>query len=86
VSLGSSVLMIGLSVMFAWGVSHLTQYTLTELLLAYSPGGLAEMGLLALALQLEVALVSTHHILRILLVVAGASILMPLFGISKRKS
>ena len=86
VSLGSSMLMIALSVVFALVVSHLTPYTLTELLLAYSPGGLAEMGLLALALHLEVALVSTHHILRILLVVAGASFFMPLFGINARNS
>lgn len=85
ISLGSSVLMIILSATFALLVSRLTQYSLTELLLAYSPGGLAEMGLLALALQLEVALVSTHHILRILMVVAGASALMPLFGIAKPK-
>ncbi|MFC5584192.1 AbrB family transcriptional regulator [Nitratireductor kimnyeongensis] len=83
VSLGSCFLMILLSCAFAFGVSHLTQYTLTELLLAYSPGGLAEMGVLALALQLDVALVSTHHVLRIFLVVIGARALMPLFGIKK---
>jgi membrane AbrB-like protein len=81
VAFGSCVLMIGLSIVFALGVSYVTQYTLIELLLAYSPGGLAEMGLLALALNVEVALVSTHHILRILIVATGASLLMPLFGI-----
>lgn len=83
VSMGSSLLMIALSIAFAFGVSRFTPYTLTELLLAYSPGGLAEMGLLALALHLEVALVTTHHILRILMVAIGASILMPLFGITR---
>jgi membrane AbrB-like protein len=42
------------------------------LLLAYSPGGLAEMSLIALAIQADVAFVSTHHIVRILLVVSLA--------------
>ncbi|WP_255663330.1 AbrB family transcriptional regulator [Nitratireductor sp. B36] len=82
-SLGSCFLMILLSCAFAFGVSHLTEYTLTELLLAYSPGGLAEMGVLALALHLDVALVSTHHVLRIFLVVICARSLMPLFGIKR---
>jgi membrane AbrB-like protein len=86
VSLGSTILLIGISAAFALLVSRLTSYSLSELLLAYSPGGLAEMGLLALALNLEVALVSTHHIFRILIVVAGATAIMPLFGIGKRTS
>lgn len=86
ISIGSTAILLSLSMGFAMIVSHLTQYSLTELLLAYSPGGLAEMGLLALALHLEVALVSTHHILRIFFVAFGASMLMPLFGIKKRKA
>lgn len=85
ISVGSTIILLSLSIGAALIVSNLTQYSLTELLLAYSPGGLAEMGLLALALHLEVALVSTHHILRIFFVVFGASTLMPLFGIAKRK-
>lgn len=82
-SLGSTVILIAFSIAFAWLISRAGAYTLTELLLAYSPGGLAEMGLLALALQLEVVLVSSHHILRIIIVVIGATALMPLFGIKK---
>jgi membrane AbrB-like protein len=81
IAVGSTILMIGISSLFALGLSQLTNYSFSELLLAYSPGGLAEMGLLALALHLDVALVSTHHIFRILIVVAGASFAMPLFGI-----
>lgn len=82
-SLGSCVLMIGLSIVFALAVSRITDHTLTELILAYSPGGLAEMGLLALAFNLEVAFVSTHHILRIALVAIGAAALMPLARIKR---
>lgn len=84
VSLGATLLLVCLSLGFAWAVAQLSDYSVTELLLAYSPGGLAEMGLLALGLQLEVALVSTHHLVRIMLVVLGATLLMPLFGIKRR--
>ena len=38
------------------------------LVLAYSPGGLAEMGLVALYLHLDTALVACHHIFRVVLV------------------
>lgn len=72
VSLGSCVIMIALSIGVALLVSRLTDHTLIELMLAYSPGGLAEMGLLALAFNLEIAFVSTHHILRIAFVVIAA--------------
>jgi len=40
--------------------------------LAYAPGGLAEMSLIALALHADVAFVSSHHVVRILLIVTLA--------------
>ena len=39
------------------------------LLLAFVPGGIAEMGLVALALGQDVAFVSTHHVARVVLVI-----------------
>ena len=71
----SSILLIVLASLFAWGGAWLSGHALAELLLSYSPGGLAEMGILAIALQLEVAMISTHHAIRVLLVVMGASAL-----------
>jgi membrane AbrB-like protein len=45
-----------------------TGFGLPQLLLAFAPGGVAEMGLLTLALGIDVALVTTCHIGRILMV------------------
>jgi uncharacterized membrane protein AbrB (regulator of aidB expression) len=46
---------------------------LSHSFLAYSPGGLTEMSLLALAMDQEVAYVSMMHIARISLVVLAAA-------------
>ncbi len=43
-----------------------------DLLLAYAPGGMAEMSLIGLALGANAAFVATHHIARIALVVVAA--------------
>ncbi|HSK41850.1 MAG TPA: AbrB family transcriptional regulator, partial [Arenibaculum sp.] len=45
---------------------------LSGLILAYAPGGLAEMSLIALSLDLDTAFVSTHHMVRIILIVVLA--------------
>jgi uncharacterized protein len=42
------------------------------LMLAYAPGGLAEMSIVALALHYEVAFVAAHHVARISVVVLCA--------------
>ena len=39
------------------------------LLLAYAPGGLAEMSLVALGIGSDVAFVATHHIIRIAIII-----------------
>jgi uncharacterized membrane protein AbrB (regulator of aidB expression) len=39
------------------------------LLLAFSPGGIAEMGIIAVALGIDPLFVATHHVARIGLVV-----------------
>ena len=43
--------------------------------LAFAPGGLAEMGLIALSLQMSVVYVTAHHVLRIVLSVLIAQFL-----------
>lgn len=72
----STLLMIGVAVAFALGLTRVTGIPLSQSFLAYSPGGLTEMSLLALAMKQDVAFVSTLHILRITLVIAAAA---PLF-------
>jgi len=71
-SLGATGVMMAVTALFTWIVSHLSHIDSILVLLAYSPGGLAEMSLVALALQADVAYVAMHHTVRIALVVIGA--------------
>ena len=52
--------------------------------LAYAPGGVAEMGLVALSLGASVIFVTAHHVLRIVLAVAFAGILWARVGPGRR--
>lgn len=72
-SLGSTLILLVLTVSFATAMSRLTGFSPVTLMLAYSPGGLAEMSLIALALHLDVALVAALHMVRILVVMLSAS-------------
>lgn len=65
-------LMIGLAVTAAALLSGPVGVPLSALVLALAPGGLAEMSLVALALGVDVAFVSTHHVFRVILIVAAA--------------
>jgi hypothetical protein len=69
---GGTVVLLGSALLAAWLGHLLTGLPVPELTLAYSPGGLAEMSLVALALGLDAALVATHHIVRIFLIVVCA--------------
>ena len=77
-SAGSTVILLAITLLFALLVSRVSSHGVVPLLLAYSPGGLAEMSLVALALQIEVAFVAAHHIFRILFVMLSAS---PVFAL-----
>lgn len=72
VALGSTLVLLVATLGFAWGLAVWTGLPLPGLVLAYAPGGLAEMSLIALALSLDAAFVATHHILRIFLIVVLA--------------
>ena len=74
ISLGSTAILLATTALFAVAVSRVSTYGVLPLVLAYSPGGLAEMSLIALALQIEVAFVAAHHIARVLLVALGADL------------
>jgi membrane AbrB-like protein len=73
-SIGSTIMLLGLTLLFAFGVSLVSSYGVIPLMLAYSPGGLAEMSLIALALQIEAAFVAGHHVIRIFFVMSGADL------------
>ncbi len=50
-------------------LAGLTAFRPAELFLAFAPGGLAEMVLLAASLDVDAAFVTTHHLVRFLLIV-----------------
>ena len=62
--------MIALSAGFAAGLTQVTDLEFAPLFLAYAPGGIAEMSLVALALDVDAAFVATHHVARIAIVLA----------------
>lgn len=64
--------MLAVTTAAAWLVNGATGLGMAALILAFAPGGLAEMTLIALALHIDVALVATHHIVRIVLIVTLA--------------
>jgi membrane AbrB-like protein len=74
-SLGATLVMLGLALGFALVLHQLTGQSADQILLAYAPGGLTEMSLVALALNAEAAFVATHHVVRILLVIIAAPVM-----------
>jgi uncharacterized protein len=64
----TAVFVLGLTVLFAEALSALTDFPIPGLILAFAPGGLTEMSLMALALQVDTAFVAGHHALRVILV------------------
>ncbi len=77
-SVGSTALLLALTAAFTLVVAPLAGVAHPPVLLAYAPGGLAEMSLIALALGIETAFVATHHVFRIGLIVIGAPLVLRL--------
>lgn len=82
-SVGSTLILLFWTGSFAALLSWLGGYSPVTVVLAFSPGGLAEMSLIALALHVEVAFVAAHHILRILMVMLAAA---PIFALIERQA
>ena len=78
---------MGLAVAIALALSGPVGEPVPAVILAFAPGGISEMSLVALSLQMGAVYVTLHHLLRIVLAVlfarAGAS-LMP--GVADRQS
>lgn len=69
VATGLTLVLLAVTVGMALVVHLVTGLSLPGLVLAYAPGGLAEMSLVALALHVDAAFVASHHIVRIILIV-----------------
>ncbi|TQV79375.1 AbrB family transcriptional regulator [Denitrobaculum tricleocarpae] len=72
---GGTVILAAISLLFAWVLHNVTGLSFAALFLAFAPGGLAEMSLIALSLSLDSAFVATHHIVRIFIIVVCAPLL-----------
>ena len=71
---GITVFMLCAALGGAWVVSQFTGLPVKTLWLAFAPGGLAEMTLISLSLNIDVAFVSVHHMVRVMFLVAMAPI------------
>lgn len=83
-SVGSTAILLFWMTLFAFVVARLTGSEPVTLILAYSPGGLAEMSLIAVALNVEVAFVAAFHVIRVFLVMIAAPVLFGWFGLGGR--
>ncbi|MCA0848435.1 AbrB family transcriptional regulator [Salipiger thiooxidans] len=77
-SLGMSLLSVGwmllLGAGFGLALAQVTGLPFLHLLISYAPGGVTEMSVIALGLAMNPALVSLHHVVRILLTVGFMSL------------
>lgn len=73
-ALGFCLILIVLTFAFAEGIHLLQLAPPMETLLAFAPGGQAEMTVLALIVGADMAFVIAHHVLRIFVVILGAPI------------
>jgi membrane AbrB-like protein len=69
---GGTVVLLSATIAFAMTLAQLTGLPAVPLVLAFSPGGLAEMSLIAIAIGADAAFVATHHVVRIFLIVVLA--------------
>ncbi|MEM6621284.1 MAG: AbrB family transcriptional regulator [Pseudomonadota bacterium] len=67
-SFGGTAILMAVAAGMALGVSALTGQPLIGLLLAYAPGGVAEMSLIAFAIDADPGFVAVHHLVRIIFV------------------
>ncbi|WP_241962948.1 AbrB family transcriptional regulator [Thalassorhabdomicrobium marinisediminis] len=74
VTAGAVFTVLGLAVaaVFAAGILELGWLPFTETVLSFSPGGQAEMAIVALVAGADAAVVVAHHLLRIVVVIIGA--------------
>ena len=73
--------MLALALAFAFLLHATLGFDRSLVLLAFAPGGLTEMSLVALAMKSEVAFVALHHVVRIVLVIVMAPVAFRIFRI-----
>lgn len=79
-ALGFCVILLILTVIFAEAIHLMDLAPPLETLLAFAPGGQAEMTVLALIVGADMAFVIAHHVLRIFVVILGAPLAARVFN------
>ncbi|MFZ1725703.1 MAG: AbrB family transcriptional regulator [Albidovulum sp.] len=74
-ALMNGVITLGGAGVFAFAVAPLVHEPVRAVFLAFAPGGLIEMGLIALSVKLSILYVTAHHLIRIVLAVSFARFL-----------
>ncbi|MES9969602.1 MAG: AbrB family transcriptional regulator [Candidatus Thiodiazotropha sp.] len=86
-TLGYFALLISLAMVGALAAHHITGVPLVATLLAFIPGGQAEMNVIALTVGIAIPYVALHHVTRMFLVMTVAPVLSSrLFGIAVGKN
>ena len=83
---GSALLMLAGAIVVSKLTAPFLGFSSTAILLALAPGGMAEMSLVALALNYDTAFVATMHIVRILFIIMLAPLVFRLLGWGRRKA
>jgi hypothetical protein len=83
---GVTILFIGMAAVFAGILEAWTGLPFNALLLAFAPGGLVEMTLISLSLNIDIAFISTHHVFRVIFLLLAAPLIFlwiaPKFGVA----
>lgn len=86
-SLGATVMMLAIALLFAFALTSLLGQSAEQILLAFAPGGLTEMSLISLSMGADVAYIATHHLVRVvtLLAIAGTVLSRIALWLSKER-
>jgi len=79
-ALGFCLILLVLTVIFAETIHLMNLAPAMETILAFAPGGQAEMTVLALIVGADMAFVIAHHVLRIVVVILGAPLAARVFN------
>ncbi len=70
-----TLMLLGMAGLFAWTLSQAMGFEFAAVLLAFVPGGIAEVSLIAVLLHIDPLFVAAHHIFRVLLILSFAPML-----------
>ena len=82
-SIVATLLLVLFSVIAAYGASFIIDKNFFSLLLAYCPGGIYEVAVIAIAFDLDPEFVSFHHIIRLLMILFTVPIMVKVLNKKK---